>query len=226
MRSRILPVVGLSVAALALATTVAPTANASHDALAPVHSTTGKVGPLKVDPSTCYSQSGTDAGNAALSQDFESQYDAYDSQSADDFQLTSTCTVSTITAVGQYFNGSGPARSFNVYIYKWKKSTVKKAKVTALEQSYSYDGNIPGSFVITLDKPVKLKKGMYWLSVQANLDFSAGGEWGWQLSSDIQYDPAVFQNPGNGFGSGCTKYADLGTCLGLGSSYDLMFSIN
>src|SRR4051812_47973294 len=64
------------------------------------------------DASFCYSQAGTDAGVAIVSQDFtDPDYDTLDAQAADDFTLSAACTANGLSVTGQFFNGTGPADS-------------------------------------------------------------------------------------------------------------------
>ena len=82
-----------------------------------------------------------------------------------------------------------------------------------------------GSFRITLPKTgLKLAKGLYWVSVQANMDIGTNGQWGWATRSVQTNNPATWQNPGDGFGSGCTTWANMDTCLGAPGP-DLMFQL-
>lgn len=71
-----------------------------------------------------------------------------------------------------------------------------------------------------------LRRGTYWVSVQANLDFATGGEWGWNTNNTVQKKGAKWQNPGDGFGTGCTTYKNLLTCIPAGEGGDFSFSIS
>src|SRR5262249_55070841 len=66
-----------------------------------------------------YDQTDNSAGNFITSQDFESDYDIYDDQAADDFVVPSgeIWTVQSVNAGGGYFNGSGPMPLVNLYFY-------------------------------------------------------------------------------------------------------------
>ena len=87
--------------------------------------------------------------------------------------------------------------------------------------------NGTGSFNIMLPK-TKLKGGtsgtQYWVSVQANMDFEVGGEWGWENQTTVVGTAAVWENPGNGFATGCTTYTTETTCIPDGQG-DHMFAI-
>ena len=53
-----------------------------------------------------------------------------------------------------------------------------------------------------------------------------GGEWGWDGNLSPHGPAAAWQNPGDGFGTGCTTYANEVGCLGdIGQGPDLMFPI-
>jgi len=169
-----------------------------------------------------YDQSNNDSGIGIVSQNFESSFDIYDAMAADDFTVPkgSKWKVTELDAFGVYFNGSGPARDENVTFYKdagGLPGTPVKSYTAAGTDSF-------GSFTIPIKKPAKLKAGTYWVSVQANLDFSAGGEWGWENQSTVEGTAAVWQNPGDGFGTGCTTWTTETTCIPDGQG-DHMFTI-
>ena len=171
--------------------------------------------------STLYDQSANDSGIGIVSQNFESSFDVYDAQAADDFTVPSGSTwkISEIDVNGVYFNGSGPAVSETVTFYKDKKGHPGKIKKTfTATGSDSF-----GSFVITAPgKGVKLKHGTYWMSVQVNMDFGAGGEWGWENQSTAEGTAAKWKNAGDGFATGCVTYTQENTCIPDGQG-DHMF---
>lgn len=170
-----------------------------------------------------YSQNDNDTGVGVVSQNFEPELDVYDSQLADDFVVPDSghpWQVTAVTVTGVYFNGSGPAASENVTFYKDANGVpgaVKDAQTVV-----GADSN--GSFTILLEK-FALSPGHYWVSVQANMDFSSGGEWGWETRSVQNGNAALFQNPADGFGTGCTSWSNMAACVGLGGP-DLMFSLS
>jgi len=172
--------------------------------------------------SILYDQSSNDSGIGIVSQNFESSFDIYDAMAADDFTVPkgSKWKISEVDAFGVYFNGSGPARDENVTFYKDSgglPGTAVKSYTAAGADSF-------GSFTIPIKKPAKLKAGTYWVSVQANLDFSAGGEWGWENQSTVEGNAAAWQNPGDGFGTGCTSWTAETTCIPDGQG-DHMFTL-
>jgi hypothetical protein len=169
----------------------------------------------KMSPSktlaTLYSNTTNDSGIGIVSQNFESDFDAYDSQGADDFTVPTghKWTIKQVTVGGQYFNGSGPARDLGVWIYSG--GSLPGSVVKSYSNVHIVQDNA-GSFTFKLKK-AKLGAGHYWISVQANMDFGVGGEWGWESSLNSVGNNDVWQNPGGGFGIGCTTYTDEQTCI-------------
>ncbi|MDQ2806925.1 MAG: hypothetical protein M3Z04_08455, partial [Chloroflexota bacterium] len=150
-----------------------------------------------------YNNAGT---NATVSQDFEAANDAFDNQAADDFVVPAgpAWTISEVDVQGVYFNGSGPAASFNVYFYQ-DTGTLPGTQVYAAT-GLAYSGST--NFVIPLPSPAVLTPGTYWLSVQARMDFTPGGEWGWTDRTVASNSGAAWRNPGGGFGTACTPNWD------------------
>src|ERR1051326_2481849 len=68
-----------------------------------------------------YAQRDNDNGIGIVSQNFTDpiagSFDIYDSQGADDFPIVRHAKVKEVDADGVYFNGSGPADSYNVTFY-------------------------------------------------------------------------------------------------------------
>jgi len=174
---------------------------------------------------TLYSQNTNNGGVGLVSQMFGSSYPTYDSQGADDFVVPTgkKWDITEVDVTGVYFNGAGPATSENVYFYADSSGAPGTLVKSFLNVAGTDNGT--GSFAITLPKKgMKLKKaGTYWVSVQANLAYKAGGEWGWEDNSVQTGSEAHWQNPGNGFATGCTSWTDIETCLGYGP--DLMFDL-
>lgn len=171
-----------------------------------------------------YDQNNNDAGIGIVSQNFESDFDIYDSQGADDFVVPDRghpWQITGITVTGVYFNGAGPAASENVTFYR--DANGAPGEVVNTQTVVGADSN--GSFTIPLAK-FALPQGHYWVSVQANMDFSSGGEWGWETGSVQNGTAAAWQNPADGFGTGCTSWGTLTTCIPSGEGPDFMFSLS
>ena len=169
----------------------------------------------------CNSNAGTDTLNAILSQNFEATFAAYSSQSAADFKVKKgkTCVSNGISVTGQYFNGSGPADSVDVTFYKDSGGMPGAVAVSFTGLAYT---NGP-SFNVAFPTKAKLK-GKNWLSPVANMAFGAGGEWGWEVQSEIAGGTeGMWQNPGGGFGL-CPTWDTITNCVGV--TGDFMFSVN
>jgi hypothetical protein len=171
---------------------------------------------------TLYNQNNLDQGIGIVSQNFETANDIYDSQAADDFVVPhgQVWIIKTVIVTGVYFNGSGPAASENVTFYK--DGGVTPGTVVASVTKVGTDAG--GSFTIKVGQ-VALTQGHYWVSVQANMDFSVGGEWGWETRTTQRRYAAQWQNPGDGFATGCTGYGVMTSCIPSGEGPDLMFKL-
>jgi len=161
---------------------------------------------------TLHDQNKDSAGTAIVSQHSDGEFDT---QAADDFVVPSghTWIIKEVDVTGVYFNGSGPATSENVFFYK-DKGRLPGALVVSCPNQNGTDSGF-GSFAIVLSNTCKAKlRGgkTYWASVQADLDFGAGGEWGWNLSTDTSGNPAAYRDGGN-----CATWCSLPS--------DLMFAL-
>jgi len=171
-----------------------------------------------------YSQNDNDNGVGIVSQNFEAEFDVFDSQDADDFVVPDTghpWQITGVTVTGVYFNGSGPAASETVTLYKDANGV--PGDVVNTQTVVGTDSG--GSFTIPLAK-FALPRGHYWVSVQANMDFNSGGEWAWETRNGQNGTAAVWQNPADGFGTGCTTWMTMVTCIPSGEGPDLMFSLS
>ena len=139
---------------------------------------------------------------------------------ADDFVVPSgqTWLVTEMDVTGVYFNGSGPAKSETVTFYTDKHG--KPGRIKQGPFTLKCADNF-GSFKCTLPTRVKLKSGTWWASLTTDLDFSQGGEWGWNTNATVQGNEAVWEDPG---GDSCTTWTPLHVCFG-GSPADLAFQL-
>jgi hypothetical protein len=172
-----------------------------------------------------YEQSGNDSGGAVISQNFVSDYDQYDNASADDFTVPAGMTwkVSQVNVTGQY-SVSGPAVSEHVTIFKDKGGN--PGSVVADFPGLMGKDNGSGSFAIKLPSTVKLKPGKYWVSVQIDMDHLVSGLWFWQNQITTAGSAPLWQNPGNGYGVGCTTWMNEAACVeATGLIGDKMFTL-
>ena len=146
-----------------------------------------------------YDQYDNIGANSTSSQNFEASFDAYDDELADDFVVPSgqTWNIDQVDAAGVYYNGAGPAASVNLASTTTQAGFPARASPTRTDLAMTDTG---GSFVVPIPSPVALSQGTYWVSVQANLDFGAGGQWGFTDRTVQSNSEAAWQNPGGGFG--------------------------
>ena len=85
-------------------------------------------------------------------------------------------TIDQVDAAGVYFNGTGPLNSVNVSFYS-DASGLPGSQVATRPSLAAVDS--AGSLTIPIPSAVTLGSGHYWVSVQANMDFATGGQWGW-----------------------------------------------
>src|SRR6476620_11204333 len=89
-------------------------AGAAHPALSGKATSYGYHAQLPVrGAGVIYTQRDNDNGIGIVSQNFESTFNGYDSQGADDFNVKKKAKVAQVDADGVYFNGAGPADSYN-----------------------------------------------------------------------------------------------------------------
>jgi hypothetical protein len=174
-----------------------------------------------------YDQNDNAGLQATNSQNFEVANDAFDNELADDFVVPAGgWAIDNVTVTGLFFNGPGPATSVHVNFYA-NAGTLPGAPVAGCD----YPAVVPGaqpSFSLTLAPPCVLPAGTFWVSVVANLNFTPGGQWGWQDRTVTANNPAAWRNPGGGFGlPACVGFAPRGaTCAIDAPAPDQMFTLS
>jgi hypothetical protein len=165
-----------------------------------------------IDTEVLYDQTGAAViGSGYTSQDFEADFDAFDNQAADDFVVPAgeTWNVNQVTALGVYYNGFGLMPTARVQIYDdaagFPGALISTEDVTPTDDGF---GNI-----ICDIAEVSLGEGTYWVSVQAVMDFGLGGQWGWTPNNALTNSGAAWQNPGDGFVTGCTTWGRMTSCI-------------
>jgi hypothetical protein len=118
---------------------------------------------------------------------------------------------------GAYFNGPGPANSFNVFFYYdndgfpgmqvWSRTLLGDW----LQNGSTFTINLP-----EFGRPI-LYPGTYWVEIQANMTATCCGEWGWTKRTVTSVNPAVWQNPSGFFGA-CQSWSRRGATCGLDPS--------
>ena len=226
VRSRVVP--GLCVLVLGLIGSLQPNVLLGSSGQNPKAAVTGRGAavPIPSSPtaSVLYDQTDNDSGVGIVSQDFEATFDGYDSEGADDFVVPpdTTWAVTSVTTPGVYFNGAGPAEAVNLTIFNDDGGL---PGAVACSYPLQTPVDTTGSFVFTLPTPCILGPGTYWLDVQARMDFGSGGEWAWETRGVQGNSPALWRNPGDGFGTGCTSFSPMAPCNAI-MAPDFLFSLS
>jgi hypothetical protein len=149
------------------------------------------------------------------SQDFEPAFGALDDQAADDFVIPTPLPginlfLTAVRVMGEYSEGGGPASSFNVYFYGDGGNVPGTLFAALLNLPYT---GTPPDFTIPLPGPIHIAPGSYWVSVQARQDFNPNGQWLWHNRTVQSNAGAVWQNPGDGYGTGCITWNRKNVCM-------------
>ena len=216
--------IGLAAACLAVTAPSAAGARSAHPSATNQESTTAGLGQATAAAASCADQLSQDDGISNVSQNFEAQFDQYDSRAADDFRLTETCTIQEVDVIGTFFNGIGPAASVDIRFYVDDAGTPGARRAHRPHQDYTA-AQFTGNLKVVLSSPVRLRAGTYWISVRANMDFDSAGEWGWNTRAPGNGAVAKWKNAGDGFNTGCRTYQDLPTCYPADQGPDLAFAL-
>ncbi len=174
----------------------------------------GKATVLPESRAVLYEQSNSSGGTQA-SQDFETAYDIYDCQGADDFYVPAGLqwNIQTITVTG---SGSTTATLANVYIYADNAGLPGTALNTFMGLTCS---NSNAVLTVTIPGGITLGTGHYWLSVQDASPYGTNGQWWWFRTSSFFNSESVWQNPLNGFGLGYTSWTPMSIVTGTASDF-------
>jgi hypothetical protein len=240
MRSRKVGLVAAGVLALATAAGAAPAAGASAAAPLPATRQAQAVA-IRSAAGTrlLYNHDNDRTDYGWWSNDYpQKSAKADDSQLANQFTVPTgrTWAVTEVVAPGFYCSvtgsscGSGipyrPATSESVYFYKNTVTAKKQDVPGALIKEQTLKGHEnAGLFVITGITQVSLPAGQYWISVQANMPSAKAGAWVWTARAPQAGLTALWQNPGNGYSTGCTTWTDWETCSKEPGVPDFMFAL-
>ncbi|NDJ61024.1 MAG: hypothetical protein GYB67_07855 [Chloroflexi bacterium] len=181
-----------------------------------------------------YSQLGNAAGFGITSQDFTDTPtdNLTDSQAADDFEVTpgQIWTIDRLFMPGSYELGSQTVpSSIDVEFYANNGTVPGALLCNAANSTYTQDAN--EDFTVTLSTPCQLGAGRYWVSAQVNMSSTPGAiggapsQWYWDVSTAQLFSRAVWRNPLDGFGTGCTTFAELSGCFMDPLAIDMLFQL-
>jgi len=172
-----------------------------------------------VPPNVLWNQFNNVSDSDISSQDFvdgDGTFDIYDTRAADDFEIPrgDIWRIERVNVLGIYDDTPDPARSLNIVFY-----TDNLRRPDQIIQRCNYlqvlpDNILDPNFSTELPSPCILRDGKYWVSVQADMLFVPNGQWFW-FERDVQdLSAAVWENPGNGFGTGCVVFTPIQSCGG------------
>ena len=153
-----------------------------------------------------YDQTDNDGGNGAPDQDFEASFDAYDSEGADDFDVTwpDGWDLSQINTVGT--TGTSGGALVDVNIYTDNGGTPLGGAIICSYDDVPPTADVTGSLTVDLPTICSVPTGLHWLAIQVNQNFGTFGQHFWSNRSVQSFAPAHWRNPGNGFASGCIDW--------------------
>jgi len=175
-----------------------------------------------------YDQTDSPAGAAFASQIFEAGSAAFDCSAADDFTVPAAdiqWDLSEVAVLGGYFPGTGPTPLADVEFLAdaGGQPGAPICSYPGLVAGVDFIDDGIGNLTITLPSVCSLAAGDYWLSVRADMDEAVGGQWRWQERSVQAGSAFAWENPGDGFGTGCTAWTTAGACGA--TAPDLLFSL-
>jgi len=184
----------------------------------------GQIIPVPHD--TLYNQTLTPSGNLKVSTHFfEIGYETtYSCEAADDFVATDQWTITKVFALGGFYNGSVNPQNFHVVIYADDNPNGDLPGTELYDTHNAVDYNGTDGFTIPIEDTVVLPAGHYWVSVYANTEVG-NAQWGWKPSTGQYNYEAVWENPGDGFGTGYTTWTPITTVWQGTTETDFSFAL-
>ncbi len=194
---------------------------------------TGSYAAPEGGPAVLYDQNNNCGTNSITSQEFEAGNAAFSNRAADDFVVPAIdgfWLVEQVFVPGVYFNGPGPTPLVDVQFLTNSGSLPGAAVAGCTYNDLASFADAAGSLTISLPTACTLPTvgaadTTYWVTVRADMDFAPGGQWGWTERTVQSGSGSAWENPGNGFGSGCTTWSNRVTC-GVGTQPDLCFVVS
>ncbi len=166
---------------------------------------------VSVPPDILWDQTANISSSNISSQDFTDGggLDQFDTRAADDFLVPADLfwIIDNVRVFGA-FDDTTPdlIDSLNVFFFT-DGGGLPGSPVPGCTYLNILPENVTvPNFVIDLPKPCVLGSGAYWISVQANIKFITNGQWFWHENSVQTLDPFAWENPGDGFSTGCIAF--------------------
>ena len=181
-----------------------------------------------------YSQLDDPSGYALVDQAFEATYAAYSAEAADDFTIghipgTGDCTFLIQTMASPGIQSAPPSDPASVSTFFYSDAAGRPG---ALLEDCRFPGNTSfetdgfGDLMVTFDLPCPIDPfAHHWVSQQVRQDFlPVGGQHSWATRASAESNPAVWRNPGNGFGTGCSDWQPANSVCGA-RGQDMLFEL-
>lgn len=185
---------------------------------------------VSVPPDTLWNQTDNISSSDISSQDFTDgggSLDQYDSRAADDFLVPEGFfwVIDTVRVFGA-FDESTPdlIDSVDVDFYVDMDGLPGQLVTQCVYDDVLPDDLTSPEFTIHLPHTCLLQPGTYWVSVRANISFIQNGQWFWFERTVQTLSPFVWENPGDGFSTGCIKFTPAQADCGADFP-DLVFQI-
>ncbi len=199
-------------------------------AISPLMEDTDAPPAVSVPPDTLWNQSDNIASSDISSQDFTDgggSLNQYDSRAADDFLVPEGFfwVIDTVRAFGA-FDETTPdlIDSVDVVFFVDKDGLPGQLVAQCVYDDVSPDDLTNPEFTINLPHTCLLQPGIYWVSVRANIGFIQNGQWFWFERTVQTLSPFVWENPGDGFSTGCVRFTPAQADCGADFP-DLVFQI-
>ncbi|MCI0481787.1 MAG: IPTL-CTERM sorting domain-containing protein [Candidatus Dadabacteria bacterium] len=185
---------------------------------------------VSVPPDTLWNQTDNISSSDIASQDFTDgggSLDQYDSRAADDFLVPEGFfwIIDTVRVFGA-FDDTTPdlIDSVDVDFYVDRDGLPGQLIAQCVYDDVLPDDLTNPEFTINLPHTCLLQPGIYWVSVRANIAFIQNGQWFWFERTVQTLSPFVWQNPGDGFSTGCIRFTPAQADCGADFP-DLVFQI-
>ena len=160
-------------------------------------------------------QSTSLATGGIAAQDFETASNIYDCEAADDFTVTagSYWTIDSILIYGQYSTTATTTSPVRLTLYTDSGGSPNDI-YEQIEWTTDQDLNGDGDMMLKFDCPLRLEPQRYWLSARSTKTFGGGGgQWYWTRDSVGGGLHFKWHNVGGGFGTSCSTFQTMTTCV-------------
>jgi hypothetical protein len=167
--------------------------------------------PSSAGAETLFDQIDETSPQSINSQDFDPANDAFDAMTADDFVVPAgeTWQIDSALLRGNS-TGDGAASSVDVSVFADAGGAPGAEVFTGTAAATEYP-----RMVLSFAGPT-LPPGTYWFGASAVLAPGPSApfdQWYWAENSEPAGAPAMYRNPGNGFGTGCVAFTLKSSCV-------------